>query len=363
MRIGLVCRPWSFHGGVETATAGLLAELVRQEDTVDLITWAPGPAPPGVRVWRLPTLRAPSVARLLSFALAVRHVVPRAGYDVVQSHERVLWQDVYRAGEGTHRGYLSAMGRSRRGPFDAAVLWMERRTFGLRGARHIVAIAPRGAEEIRQLYGTPADRVTVVHNGVDLDRFHPERAAAARAAARAASGIGPDAWVVLFVGSGFARKGLSALIEGFAGLGDERARLAVAGRGDTGTFESAAARLGVGHRVIWLGARPDVEQLYAVADVVALPARYEPFGNVVLEALASGVPVVASRAAGASALLQPGVNGFVVERAGAAEVRDALREIRDGDRARFRTAARRAAEPFTHAAQVAALRAVYRRLP
>jgi UDP-glucose:(heptosyl)LPS alpha-1,3-glucosyltransferase len=362
MKIGLVCRPWTFHGGVETATAGLVAELVRQGDTVDLITWSCPPPVSGIRVRRLAVVTRPSLARVLSVALAARAAARRGGYDVVQSHERILFQDVYRAGEGTHRGYLAAMGRSGRSPFDVVVLRLERRIFTLQAARHVVAISQPGAAEIRRLYGTPAPRVTVVYNGVDLERFHPERAAAMRPAARAEIGLPRDAWVALFVGSGFARKGLDALIEGFAALGDSRARLAIAGHGNAATFRAAAQRLAVGHQVIWLGARADVERLYAAADAVVLAARYEPFGNVVLEALASGRPVITSRAVGASDLVRSGVNGWVVAEAGAAALGQALQKLRDGDPARPGEACRRTALPYTQAAQVGALRDVYRRL-
>jgi UDP-glucose:(heptosyl)LPS alpha-1,3-glucosyltransferase len=362
MKIGLVCRPWSFHGGVETATAGVVAELVRQGDTVDLITWSGRASFPGARVRRLPVVSGPSIVRLLSFALAARLAARRGRYDVVQSHERVLFQDVYRAGEGTHRGYLAAMGRSARVPFDRAVLWLERRIFTLRAARHVVAIARQGEEEARRLYGTPPDGISVVYNGVDLERFHPDRAASMRSAARVELGLSPDAWVALFVGSGFVRKGLNALLEAFADLSDRRARLAIAGRGDMAGLREAAARLGAIDRVAWLGARPDVERLYAAADALVLPARYEPFGNVVLEALACGRPVLVSRAVGASDLVRPGVNGSVIDRVGAADLRKGLESLRAGDAARLRAGARQSAEPFTHAAQVCALRAVYRRL-
>ncbi|HVQ74268.1 MAG TPA: glycosyltransferase family 4 protein [Candidatus Binatia bacterium] len=363
MRIGLVCRPFSFHGGVETATAGLVAELARQGDRVELITWSGSSSVPGVRVRVLATARGPSVVRLLSFALAARRAARLGAYDVVQSHERVFVQDVYRAGEGTHRGYLAAMRRPARGVFDAVVLRLERRIFQLQAARHVVAISRQGEEEIRRLYSTPADRVTVVYNGVNLERFHPDRAAAVRDAARAETGLPREAGVVLFVGSGYARKGLGSLVEAFAGLGDARARLVVAGKGDVRPFRAAGERLGLGDRAVWLGPRPDVERLYAAADVLAHPAVYEPFGNVVLEALASGLPVLTSASAGASELVRPGVNGLVVRRVDGPELRQALQDLRDGDARRLRSRARESAEPFTYAAQVAALRAVYGHLP
>ena len=117
-----------------------------------------------------------------------------------------------------------------------------------------------------------------------------------------------------------------------------------------------------GWRVVWLGARPDVERLYAAADAVALPARYEPFGNVHLEALAAGLPVLTSARAGGAELITAGDNGWVVDEVTPAAIANGLDRLRDGDPVRQSEAARRAAEPFTYAAQVDGLAAIYRRL-
>jgi UDP-glucose:(heptosyl)LPS alpha-1,3-glucosyltransferase len=167
---------------------------------------------------------------------------------------------------------------------------------------------------------------------------------------------------LLFVGSGFARKGLDTLIEALAGLGDRRAWLVVAGKGAVEEHAGTADQLGLGDRIRWLGPRRDVERLYAAADAVALPARYEPFGNVHLEALAAGLPVLTSRRAGGAEVIRDGENGWVVPPADPAALAGALGRLRDGNPEAMATAARRAAEPFTHAAWVEALAAVYRKL-
>ena len=365
MKIALICRPFVFHGGVETATAGLMGELVRRGHEIDLFTTA-GQAPvPGVTVRRMPVLGGPRLARLLSLAVSARLAVRSRSYDVVQSHERSLAQDLYRAGEGTHRGYLDATGRASRhraSPYHRCVIMLERKIFTLRSARSVVAISEHGRAEIRRLYGTPADRVALVYNGVDLTRFHPANRERERLATRAALGLDPDAWVVLFVGSGFERKGLGPLLEGLGRTRDTRARLVVAGKGSVEAHRALAGRRGVADRVLWTGPRPDVERLYAAADVVALPARYEPFGNVHLEALASGVPVLSSRMAGGSELIAPGKNGWVVEEISGESIASGLDRLRDGDAASMAAAARAAAEPFTYAAQVARFEHIYRAL-
>lgn len=364
MKIGLVCRPFVFHGGVETATSGLMGELVTRGHAIDLLTTRAQADVPGVTVRRLPVLAQPSLARLVSFAMAARRAARTGGYDVVQSHERCLLQDVYRAGEGTHRGYLEAMGRAgqRTRPYHRAVIALERRIFSLRTAREIVAIAGLGKAEIERLYGTPPGRVTLVYNGVDLVRFSPDNRGRLGAATRRELGLPADAWVILFVGSGFERKGLPPLIEAMAQISDRTARLVVAGKGTAGDLARAAERLGIAARVRWLGPCPDVERLYAAADVVALPARYEPFGNVHLEALASGVPVLSSARAGGAELIRQERNGWVSEEVSARAIANGLERLRQADPGALRESARASAEPFTHAAQVDGLEAIYRRL-
>jgi UDP-glucose:(heptosyl)LPS alpha-1,3-glucosyltransferase len=359
MRIAILARPHSFHGGVERATAGLLEALVARGEDVTLLTpGAPAPvAGIAVRRLRLPPL-SPG-ARLLAMAAAARWAVRRGRWDIVQSHERTLGQDVYRAGEGCHRAYLEGMGHPRgRRIYHAIALALERRLFAR--TPRIVAIAARGRAEIERIYSVPPSRIAVIYNGVDLARFHPDHRAGHRAAALAEAGLPPDAFAVLFVGSGFERKGLGTAIEALAA--SAAAHLLVIGKGARAPFERLALARGVNGRVRWLGARPDTERWYAASDAVVLPTRYEPFGNVHLEALAAGVPVVASDRAGGAELIEPGVNGYVVDPLDAAAVAGALDRIAAAGREAMTAAARRSAEPFTYALQAERFAGLYREL-
>ena len=359
-----MCRPLGSLGGVETATAGLLTELVRRGHGIDLLSTRSQEDVPGVRVHRLPVVAQPSILRVLSFALSARRVAARGAYDVVQSHERGLSQDIYRAGEGTHRAYLLAMGRDgvRVGPYHRIVCGLEKGIFECRRARHIVAISRGGKAEIERLYQTPPAAVSLIYNGVDLHRFHPDNRSRWGSVARDALGIDSATWVVLFVGSGFERKGLAPLLQALGRIRDPRCRLLIVGKGDARPYRELARRLGIESRVLWLGQRRDVERLYAAADVVALPALYEPFGNVHLEALASGVPVLTSARAGGSEVVSSGRTGWVVSEPSADAIAGGLLALRETDRAAFVQAARQAAEPFTYAAEADAFESVYRRL-
>jgi UDP-glucose:(heptosyl)LPS alpha-1,3-glucosyltransferase len=361
MRLLIIARPFVFHGGVEHATAGLVQALVEHGYDVHLASPPGQPPMRGATLHRLSLPPLPAVGRVLALAAAARRLVARGGWDVVQSHERTLCQQIYRAGEGCHRAYLASRDRpAARGLYHRVVLALERRVF--ERTPRIVAIARAGKREIETLYHVHPGRVSVVYNGVDLERFHPRKRAALRPAARAEAGIPTQAWAVLFVGSGFERKGLAAAIEALAALGDRASRLLVVGKGDTAPYGALAARLGVAERVIWLGPRPDIERWYAAADVCVLPTRYEPFGNVHLEALASGLAVVTSALAGGSEVVRPGVNGAVTDPRDPRDIAAALQAVRDltpSRAAEMAAAARASAEPFTYAAQVAALGRLY----
>jgi UDP-glucose:(heptosyl)LPS alpha-1,3-glucosyltransferase len=163
------------------------------------------------------------------------------------------------------------------------------------------------------------------------------------------------------VGSGFERKGLATAIEALPRLGD--ARLIVIGRGDEARYRALAERLGVGDRVRWLGLRRDVERWYAAADVLVLPARYEPFGNVHLEALASGLSVVTTSAAGGSEIVEEGKTGAVVPPDAPMALAQAVAKLRAMDPVGRAEAARRAAEPFTYARQAEEFERLYREIP
>ncbi|MBI3625837.1 MAG: glycosyltransferase family 4 protein [Candidatus Rokubacteria bacterium] len=371
MKLAIICRAFVFHGGLENATAGLIGALVRQKHEVHLFSTRGQQEIPGVRLHRLPVIGAPSLARIVSFALAAKAAVSRERFDVVQSHERTLVQDVYRAGEGCHRAYLEVkakhLGALLRpalwaNPSHRALLSLERKIFSPEGTRRIVAISRLGKAEIQRLYGFPDSRVSVIYNGVDQERFHPADREPYRAEVREALGVPQNAWVVLFVGSGFERKGLGPLIEGFALMKDRASRLVVVGKGNEAPYRAWATRLGVAERVSWLGPRADIERYYAAADAVALPALYEPFGNVHLEALASGLPVLASSRAGGSEVVSHGKNGWILDDPeDVRAIREGLLALRDGGQS-WRDVARAAAIPFTFEAQARFFADLYRSL-
>ena len=158
--------------------------------------------------------------------------------------------------------------------------------------------------------------VFVTPNGVDAGRFAVDDEV--RRARRSSEGVGDDEVIALFVGSRWEHKGLDLAIEGLRhaqGAGAAGLRLWVAGRGNPRPHLDLARRLGVEHRVRFLGFRRDTESFYQAADLLVLPSVYEASPLVVYEAAGTGLPVVATRVSGAD-LLANERTGLVVDRDG-----------------------------------------------
>src|SRR6185503_2790526 len=166
----------------------------------------------------------------------------------------------------------------------------------------------------------------------------------------------------LFVGSGFARKGLAAAIEALRLVNNDALSLAVVGEDrEKARFAAQAGPLGA--RVRFLGGRRDVRPLYAAADCLILPSRYDPFPNTVLESFAMGLPAIVSSRCGAAEIVERGVNGWVCEPDDAPGIAKLMKEADDALRGgRLPQAARATAERFGLDAMAAQLATLYRTL-
>jgi UDP-glucose:(heptosyl)LPS alpha-1,3-glucosyltransferase len=251
-------------------------------------------------------------ARLWATALLARGIMEGSGCDVVIGFGRFLRQDIVRSGGGTHRGFLERLaqaGGARRrawqflSPYHRSVLALERRQFAAGAFRRIIAVSQEVKRDIIEHYGVPAERISVLYNGVDTARFQPSVCRRYRREVRAQWHIPDNAPVVLFAGSGFRRKGLDRLLAVWKRPALRDVYLLVVGEdGALERYRGRAASI-AGERIILTGHQDDIERFYGAADVLALPSIQEAFGNVVLEGLACGLPVVVARGAGAAEIL------------------------------------------------------------
>jgi UDP-glucose:(heptosyl)LPS alpha-1,3-glucosyltransferase len=268
--------------------------------------------PTGVVAHRVPVMPFGRTARVWTFALIGSRTAASANCDVTIGFGRILKQDVLRCGGGSHQHFLEQLGAQggwrrrawqRVSIYHQSVLAIERRQYRVDGFKKIVAVSGKVKDELMRIYSIPEHRIRVIYNGVDPIRFTPDRREKARVIIRDQWGIPHAAAVVLFIGNGFQRKGLDRLFALWRSPRLQKTWLLVVGD-DAGMnrYKRLAETMGQG-RIIFTGRQTDVEGYYAAADLLALPAAQEAFGNVVLEALSSGLPVLVSREVGAAELL------------------------------------------------------------
>jgi glycosyltransferase involved in cell wall biosynthesis len=244
--------------------------------------------------------------------IATWSVYRNRGRKLVVSHGDSLVGDVC----VVHAVNQACLAEKRRGGYygwllNPTNLWValrDRWMFGGNRYRRLIAISERVRRELKEYYNVPDDRIVTIPNGINLTRFTPGTAAQ-RAEVRREFGIPDDAKLILFVGSRFRIKGLKFAIESLAEL-QTNAYLVVVGDDNNVPFKLLAENLGVSERVIFAGSRTDLPRIYPAADVFLLPTLYETFALVCLEAMASGVPVVAAPVGGIEDYLHDGKNGL-----------------------------------------------------
>ncbi len=307
-KLAIVRERYDARGGPERFMAGVLPALEAAGFEPTLIArsaedW---------RARRLLKVDPPGLGRFwreASFARAARAAWRRQGFDLVQSHERIPGCDVFRAAAP-----LAAAAGAASGPYARYAHAAEKEMFEHPRLRAVVCASKRLGDAIRHAYRIPPERLHVIYDGVDLERFHPREHEARRGAARAALGAHPRDTVFAFVGPGFVDKGLGAAIDALAATGAKHLRLLVAGEDpDAERYAARARQAGLAQRVRFLGAFDDLRQVYAAADCLLLPARSDAFPDGVLEALAMGLPVLVGRRCGAAEILSDGLDGWLCD--------------------------------------------------
>lgn len=234
---------------------------------------------------------------------------------VIQSHERLVGSDIFRAGDGVHRAWLERSARTLSGfraflrrldPYhqlicaNEAALANDPRTI-------FVANSPMCQEDIKNYLNVPPERIRMIPNGIDTEHWASLKAnSPPKSQAKVSFGL--DAWMpcVLFVGSGFDRKGVLPLLQALSMLKHVQALIVGADKSIL-AYEALARRLAPG-RVVFTGGLHNISAALSAGDVFALPSQYDSLSNAALEALAFGLPVVLSR--------DNGLASFIVEHGG-----------------------------------------------
>ena len=266
----------------------------------------------GIRFHHVPAVRANALATVATFTVPATLRVGR-GWDIIHAQGACCLRFNVITAHICNAGWAEAQRRSRVARtwrqvlFERLVTPLEEATYRLSSRAEVIAISEQLRLELAEHYGR-RDPVSVIHHGVDTDIFAPvdqDR----RKALRAALAIDENRFVALFVGD--MRKGAETVLEIAARTPD--IHFMFVSRSSAAPYAARARELGVTSRVEFRTATNAIADYYATADVFLFPSPYDAFGMVISEAMASGLPVVTARTAGASELIVHGRSGFVAE--------------------------------------------------
>jgi UDP-glucose:(heptosyl)LPS alpha-1,3-glucosyltransferase len=257
-----------------------------------------------------------------TFNQAVTDYISNHSFDLIQSHERFNGCHIFRAGDGVHKIWLQQKSLIsnplqrwwlKYSPYHKALLAEEKAMFESNTLKKIICNSEMVKKEILNNFSINEEKIAVIYNGVDTNIYTPTTTEK-KNALRQTYNIPSDALVFIFSCSGFERKNLSTTLKAFSQL-DNTCYLLVVGRDKKqAQYEKLATSLNIRSRALFLGAqeKSTMANLYQTADVLVLPTLYDPFANVILEGLASGLPCITSKHCGAVDVIPQSNCGIII---------------------------------------------------
>lgn len=315
------------RGGAERYLVDLCTRMAGEGYEVHVYAEHQDEEDPRITFHSVKTILFPKSLRLLSFAIRATKAIENGNYDITFGVGNTLRADILQPHGGVHWAWFWRSLRVYDHPILWAVKflgrvfspkqwvsgWIEDAPYQERPLRAIIAISDMVKQDMMHWYQIPEERITVVYNGVDIERFHP-RNRQYREEIRRRYGIGEEL-VILFVSNNFRMKGLGFLIRALAEVKKEdhpSLRLLVLGRDRKEPYLRLAKKIGISEEVVFAGSTDEPEKYYGAADLLVHPTFYDACSLTVLEALASGLPVITTASNGASGILCHGEEGWVM---------------------------------------------------
>jgi len=215
------------------------------------------------------------------------------------SLDRITCPDIYRAGDGVHKVFLAIEEKSKTNLLHPIYLFLEKKCFNK--AKHIIANSQMVKSEIIFTYKIAPDKISVIHNGVRTKEFNYRKSFDKLSKEFS---INKNQKILLYVGSGFKRKGVKEFLNIISKLKDLDIKVFVVGKEkNIEYYQQLSKELSIDKQVVFTGTREDVDDFYTISDIFLLPTHYEPFSNVVLEAMGFENAVFTTKQNGASEVL------------------------------------------------------------
>ena len=238
----------------------------------------------------------PSWLRIILFNIQVTVGKKRKFYF---SLERIICPNVYRAGDGVHRVFLRVVKKSRLNLLHPLYFFLEKKCFNR--AEKIIANSKMIREQIIDEYNIDPTKIKVIYNGISHCKIDYK---ASWEKLSSEFHLQMNTKIILFVGSGFKRKGVDEFLQILSKLEYQDFKAFIVGKEKKmNSYRLRANELGLKEKVFFTGSIRNVNDFYVVADVFILPTRYEPFSNVILEAMSFGSIVFTTKQNGAHEII------------------------------------------------------------
>jgi UDP-glucose:(heptosyl)LPS alpha-1,3-glucosyltransferase len=290
-------------GGMQRDLLRIVEVCRRRGHRVDVFAryWQ-GDLPDDLRVSILPGRGLTNHRRCESFAAGLKEFLAAKDYDVIVGFNKMPGLDVYFEADACfaakareRSSWYRLTGRCR------SYLRLERAVFDRISKTQILLLSKQEKKAFMDHYGTQEERFHLLPPGITRDRLAPDNAEEIRADLRRELAISVDENVILMVGSGFKTKGVDRAIRAVSALSPElrrKTKLLIVGEDKTKKFQGLARRSGIADRVFFAGGRRDVPRFLVAADLLLHPSYRENTGTVLIEAMASGLPVLTTDVCG-----------------------------------------------------------------
>lgn len=318
VRIAVIRSDFGLLGGAEKFAYELTQRIAARSDIeVHLFANQWDDLPDGIIAHKIPIISFPRWLRPISFAWFVKRAVSRSHYDIVHSHDRVFSFDFLTHHGLPHELWVREVRKKRPSLFDLATAWVEK--VGIQASENamILPVSRFSRDGLKRCFSIPDQRFRIIHPAISLHRFQALDRSECRRNIRWQYHFKETDVILLFVGMNFENKGLKRLLEGFSAFTDRgrahpELKLLIVGKGDIKRYHKVAEELGVDHRTVFTGPLLPVEPIFMASDIFILLSHLEPFGIVVLEAMAAGLPVLVSETVGAASVVTHGAEGFIL---------------------------------------------------
>ena len=306
MKIAIIRRKFNPFGGAEQFIMRTIAGLSKFNISTAIIaeSWATNDVAENQNWIKTEVHGSSRAAKFSSFNRSVANILSVNQFDLIQSHERLLGADIYRLGDGIHASWVARLAKIspwytqlwlKIDPYHRAVIRTE---LEMSKEPHLTYVANSALvqQELFDWYKVPKSRIVLIENGIDTTAFKPSLQGE-KISVKIKLGLNAQLPTVLFVGSGFARKGAFELLEAINTLPDFQ--LIIVGHDkQLAKLNKRVKALKLERKVLVTGAQRDIKNYLAAADLFCLPSLYDPLPNAVLEALCSALPVVVTDAVG-----------------------------------------------------------------